>query len=75
LLGTIDGFSGAPTSKQMSDIDDCAAQLQKAMPLVNQLFDDFPKMNKTLADAGLPYFNVDTANVPAATFGRGGGPR
>jgi photosystem II stability/assembly factor-like uncharacterized protein len=75
LLGTIDGFSGAPTSKQMSDIDDCAAQLQKALPLVNQLFDDFPKMNKTLADAGLPYFNVDTANVPAATFGRGGGPR
>ena len=73
LLGTIDNFSGVPTSKQLADIDDCAAQLQKGLALVNPIFDDFPKLNKTLADAGVPYFTVDTNNVPAATFGRGGG--
>ena len=73
LLGTIDGFSGVPTSKQLADIDDCAAQLQKGLALVNPIFDDFPKLNKVLADAGVPYFTVDTNNVPAATFGRGGG--
>ena len=32
-------------------------------------------LNKTLASAGVPYFTVDTNNVPAATFGRGGGQR
>ena len=37
--------------------------------------DDMPALNKTLASAGVPYFTVDTNNVPAATFGRGGGQR
>jgi hypothetical protein len=73
LLGTIDGYSGVPTSKQLSDIDECAAQLAKGIAAVNPIFDDFPKLNKTLADAGVPYLTVDTNNVPAATFGRGGG--
>jgi ABC-type sugar transport system substrate-binding protein len=57
----------------MADIDDCAAQLAKGIAMVNPLFDDFPKLNKTLADAGVPYMTVDTTNVPAPVFGRGGG--
>jgi photosystem II stability/assembly factor-like uncharacterized protein len=73
LLGTIDSFSGVPTSKQMSDIEECAAQLQKGVGEVNAVWADFPKLNKTLADAGVPYVSADTAAVPAATFGRGGG--
>jgi photosystem II stability/assembly factor-like uncharacterized protein len=73
LLGTIESFSGVPTSKQLTEVDDCAAQLAKGLALVNPIFDDFPKLNKALADAGVPYFNVDLNSVPAATFGRGGG--
>ena len=73
LLGTIDGYSGVPTTKQLADVDDCAAQLAKGLSQVNALFADFPKLNKVLADAGAPYFNVDLNNVPAPVFGRGGG--
>ena len=73
LLGSIEGYAGSPTSKQMADIDDAAGQLAKGVAAVNPIFDDFPKLNKTLADAGVPYMTVDTQNVPAATFGRGGG--
>jgi photosystem II stability/assembly factor-like uncharacterized protein len=73
LLGTIDGYGGAPTSRQMADIDECAAQLAKGVAAVNPIFDDFPKLNKILADVGVPYLTVDTNAVPAPTFGRGGG--
>jgi hypothetical protein len=73
LLGRIEGYAGAPTSKQMADVDECAAQLAKGVAAVNPIFEDFPKLNKTLAEAGVPYMTVDTQNVPAATFGRGGG--
>jgi len=73
LLGSIEGYAGPPTSKQLSEIDDAAAQLTKGVAAVNPIFDDFPKLNKTLADAGVPYLTVDTTSVPAPTFGRGGG--
>ena len=73
LLGFIEGYAGTPTSKQLSDIEDCAAQLAKGVAGVNPIFDDFPKLNKALADAGVPYLTVDTNSVPAPTFGRGGG--
>ncbi|HKA00323.1 MAG TPA: hypothetical protein VKE70_27620 [Candidatus Solibacter sp.] len=73
LLGMIEGYAGGPTSKQMSEVEDCAALLAKGMAAVNPIFDDFPKLNKALADAGLSYMTVDTNAVPAATFGRGGG--
>jgi hypothetical protein len=75
LLGTIEGYGGPPTAKQLADIDECAKQLDPAVALVNKVFDDMPALNKTLASAGVPYFTVDTNNVPAATFGRGGGQR
>jgi hypothetical protein len=73
LLGRIEGYAGAPTSKQMSEVEDCAAALAKGVAAVTPIFDDFPKLNKALADAGLSYMTVDTTNVPAPVFGRGGG--
>jgi len=75
LLGTIESYGGPPTAKQLADVDDCAKQLDPAVALVNKVFDDMPALNKTLASAGVAYFTVDTNNVPAATFGRGGGQR
>jgi photosystem II stability/assembly factor-like uncharacterized protein len=74
LMFSIDGYSAAPTTRQMADIDECAAQLKKGAEEVNALWDEVPKFNKMMADAGVQYFTVNPNNVPAATFGgRGGG--
>ncbi len=74
LMGAIDGYSAAPTSRQMSDIDDATAQFQKGLAEVNKLWDEVPKFNKMMSDAGVQYFKVDLNSVPAATLGgRGGG--
>ena len=74
LMGSIDGYSAAPTSRQLSDIEAASAELQKGLAEINQLWDDVPKFNKMMSDAGVQYFKVDLTSVPAATFGgRGGG--
>jgi hypothetical protein len=72
LLGAIDGYSAVPTSRQLADIEEASAQLQKSIAEVNKLWDDVPKLNKTLADAGVAYFNVDVNSVGPAPGGRGG---
>ena len=73
LMGAIDGYSGPPTSRQLADIEECAAQLQKGLEEVAKLDGEVPKLNKLMQDAGVPYFTVDTNSVPAAQAGRGGG--
>ena len=74
LMGTIDNYSAAPTVRQMADIDDCASQLKKGTEEVNALWDDVPKFNKQMADAGVQYFTVNVNAVPAPVQGgRGGG--
>jgi hypothetical protein len=73
LMGAIDAYSGPPTSRQLADIDECAAQLQKGLEEVNKLDVEVPKLNKLLLDAGVPYITVDPAAVPAPQGGRGGG--
>jgi photosystem II stability/assembly factor-like uncharacterized protein len=75
LLGSIDGYSGPPTAKQLSEIDESSQALQQAVVTVDALYADFPKLNKALADAGAPYFGIDLNGVPAPTGGRGGGER
>jgi hypothetical protein len=73
-MGAVDGFSGPPTSRQLSDIQDATAELQKGQAEVNKLWDEVPKLNKLMLDAGVPYFQVmDPSTVPAAAGGRGGG--
>ena len=73
LMGVIDGFSGPPTSRQLADIDECAAQLQKGLEEVAKLDGEVPRLNKLMQDAGVPYVTVDITSVPAAQGGRGGG--
>ena len=74
LMFTIDGYSAAPTARQMADIEDCSAQLKKGLDEVNALWDEVPKFNKLMADAGVQYFTVNLSAVPApAPGGRGGG--
>ncbi len=75
LMGTIEGYGGPPTAKQLSEVEDCTKQLSPRWDWSTGFLDDMPGLNKTLAAAGVAYFTVDTNNVPAATFGRGGGER
>jgi hypothetical protein len=72
-MGTIDGYSAPPTTRQLADIEEASAQLQKGLAEVNKLWDEVPKLNKLMVDAGVPYFTVDVNSVPAQTGGRGGG--
>jgi len=69
VMQAVDSYSGAPTSKQLAEIDEAAATLKASTTEVNTLWDEVPKLNKQLTDAGIPYFTVNP-NPPAG--GRGG---
>jgi hypothetical protein len=59
LMGAIDGYAAAPTARQLSDIDLISSELTPAVAAVNKLAsDDVPRLNKMMADAGVPYVNV-----------------
>jgi photosystem II stability/assembly factor-like uncharacterized protein len=73
VAGQIDSYSSAPTARQMADIDEAAAEVREGVAEVNKLFDEMPRLNKILADAGVPYFTADPNSVPPAPGGRGGG--
>jgi hypothetical protein len=74
LMGLIDGFSGPPTARQLADMEEAAAELKKGTAAVDALWDEVPKLNKVMSDAGVAYFRVDLQAVPAAAAGgRGGG--
>jgi photosystem II stability/assembly factor-like uncharacterized protein len=70
LMGAIDSYSAAPTSRQVAEIDEAAGQLKTVTAEVNTLWDEVPKLNKQLIDAGVPHFTVNPNPVPAG--GRGG---
>jgi photosystem II stability/assembly factor-like uncharacterized protein len=69
LMNAIDGYSAAPTTRQLADIEEASAQLQKGIAEVNRLWDEVPKLNKLMTDAGVPYFTV---NLNVAQLARGG---
>ena len=73
VMAAIDGYSAPPTARQMADIEEASAQLQKGLAEVNRLWDEVPKLNKMMADAGIPYFTVKEATTPPSGGGRGGG--
>jgi hypothetical protein len=58
LLGSLDNFSGAPTSRQLAEAEDCQAQLQKDVADLNKLAADVPKLNQALTQAGVAYFTA-----------------
>jgi hypothetical protein len=72
LIGTIDGYSAAPTARQLADIDEAAAQLKSGTAEVNALWDEVPKLNQQMIAAGVPYFTVNL-NAASAAGGRGRG--
>ncbi|HLY20489.1 MAG TPA: hypothetical protein VKR61_24850 [Bryobacteraceae bacterium] len=60
LMGSIDNYSGPPTARQLEDINQASAQLEPALATVKKLEDeDLPRLNKMMADAGVPYVTAD----------------
>ncbi len=55
----------------MADLAEAQAQLQAGIAEVNRLWDEVPKLNKTMQDAGVPYFAV-TPGGPAQPGGTAG---
>jgi hypothetical protein len=58
LLGSLDNYTGAPTSRQVAEAQDCSAQLQKDTAELNKLVAEVPRLNKMMNDAGVPYFSI-----------------
>jgi photosystem II stability/assembly factor-like uncharacterized protein len=72
LMGMIGNYSGPPTSRQLEEIEEASAELQKGTATINALWEEVPKLNQTLTDAGVAYFKVTLpATVPPGR-GRGG---
>jgi hypothetical protein len=60
LMGSIDSFSGPPTARQLEDIQQASAELEPGLAAVKKLEDeDVPRLNKMMADAGVPYVTAD----------------
>ena len=60
LMFSIDAYSALPTVRQMEDIEQASGQLQEGLAVVKKLTDeDLPRLNKMMADAGVPYVSVD----------------
>lgn len=70
LLNSIDSYSASPTSQQLADIEEAAAQLKAGTSEVNALWDEVPKLNQQMISAGVPYVTV---SLPAPGGGRGRG--
>ena len=65
LMNGIDSYSAAPTERQMADVEATSQELQPALAAVKQLVDeDLPKLNKMMAEAGIPYVTADTGPTP-----------
>jgi hypothetical protein len=71
LMFSLDGYSAPPSSRQMADLEEAQQQLQKGIAVVNALWDEVPKLNKMMSDAGVQYFTVTPSTAPPATGGRG----
>jgi hypothetical protein len=73
LMGQIDGYTAAPTARQLADLQAAQAELQKGIAEIDKLWDEVPKLNKMMADAGVQYFTVNLNVPPPPAPGRGGG--
>ncbi len=73
LMGQIDAYSSVPTSRQLSDMAEAQTELKDGIGAIDKLWDEMPKLNKVMSDAGMQYFRVELGNAPAAGGRRGGG--
>jgi hypothetical protein len=68
LMFSIDGYAGAPTARQEADVDAASTELTAGLTAVHTLTgDDLSRLNKMMAEAGIPYVTAEPA--PSETAG------
>ncbi len=66
LMFSIDSYTDKPTARQSTDIQSASDELQQGMAAVHKLVDeDLPRLNKAMAEAGVPYITINPEAVPA----------
>ncbi len=66
LMFSIDSYTERPTSRQSADVQAASEELKQGMTAVNKLVDeDLPRLNKAMAEAGVPYITINPEAVPA----------
>jgi hypothetical protein len=73
LMGQIDGYTAASTATQLGDRQMAQAELQKGIAEIDKLWEELPKLNKLMSDAGVQYFAVNLNVPPPPAPGPGGG--
>jgi hypothetical protein len=59
LMFSIDSYNAAPTARQITDIDQASAELHDAVTVLNKISnEDLPRLNKMMAESGVPYITV-----------------
>jgi len=65
LLNGLDSYSGAPTARQLADIQSASVTLVEGLAKVKKITeDDLPRLNKMMAEAGVPYITADVPPAP-----------
>lgn len=60
LMFAIDSYSAIPTARQMADIAQASTELKDGLAALKKLTDeDVPRLNKMMAEAGVPYVSAD----------------
>jgi len=68
ILGSLEGFTAAPTARQLEDITTLTPLVKDAAEKVTKLVrEDLPNLNKMMREANIPYINM-----PAGGGGGGG---
>lgn len=66
LMNSIDSYTGPPTARQLADVEATSTELQAGLAAVKKLTDeDLPRLNKSMAEAGVPYVTADAGAMPA----------
>ncbi len=61
LMFSIDSYTGAPTARQLADIDADSAELKQGVAAVDKLTNqDLARLNKAMAQSAVPYVTVNT---------------
>ena len=61
LMNGIDGYTAAPTTRQMADLAEAQAQLQAGIAEVNRLWDEVPRAEQDHAGCGRALFHGDAS--------------
>jgi hypothetical protein len=67
IMGSLEGFTAAPTARQLEDIATLAPLIKDAADKVQKLVEELGNLNKLMRDANVPYISM-----PAGGGGGGG---